>query len=113
MIDIKRPIVVIFIGYIIGIIWGLYTNKSIVLFYAFIYLMLNIWKIFKKKESRREFNIYSFKRYFRYIKIAISKQMILLLICISIISNMYYLYLENRHNNMYIEGKEVVERLCC
>ena len=74
MIIIKRPILVIVIGYIIGIIMGLYISKSIVplyIFMAIIYFIYEKLNSFKKKNLK--FKLLSFKRYFRYIKLVISK----------------------------------------
>ena len=49
----NRPIFIILIGYIIGIIWGLYFKMSIVFFYAMLlisYIIIN--KSYKKKKLK-------------------------------------------------------------
>ena len=67
---IKRPFLVVIIGYIIGILWGLYFKISIALFYfpiIAIYIFLKL-----KKNEEHSFKMFSFKRYFRYIKLFFS-----------------------------------------
>lgn len=84
----NRPIVAITIGYIIGIILGLYCKISIVLLYVFcfiIYLALI-------KPHTKKFKLISIRRYFRYIKILITKKVLFLIILISIISNTITFY---------------------
>ena len=58
---VKRPVLIAIIGYIIGIIMGLYFNFSIALFYIPIIVIY----IFKKtlKISKKEFKLISLKRY--------------------------------------------------
>lgn len=76
----KRPILIVVIGYIIGIIWGQYLYISIVPLYIFItilYLLKLI--VFNQK---RKFKIFSFHRYFRYIQLFLNVPIILIL-CIS------------------------------
>ena len=104
----KRPIFVATIGYIIGIIVGLYFKNSIVLLYlplVAIYFILN--KIIKHK---KEFKLFSFKRYYRYIKIFLSKKVIILIIIISIISNSIVLIKNTFYKNVYnaLSSKESI-----
>ena len=76
---VKRPVLIAIIGYIIGIIMGLYFNFSIALFYIPIIVIY----FFKKtlKISKKEFKLISLKRYFRYVKLnfLISKLLLFLL----------------------------------
>ena len=69
----KRPILVAIIGYIIGIIVGLYLHTSIVPFCVFI---IATYLIYKKsannKRKNQKLKLFSIKRYFRYIKILIN-----------------------------------------
>lgn len=98
----KRPILVITLGYIIGIIWGLYFKFSIVLLYislAIILLMRNI-KI-KYYPKKRVFKLFSIHRYFRYVKLLFSKKMILILVLSSIISNSIIIYKNYQYENLY------------
>ena len=93
----KRPIMVIAIGYIIGIIVGLYFNKSIVLFYALIVIAVLIKNRTKDINSyKKGIIVFSLKRYTRYIKLYINKTIIVTLIISSIISNSIIL-LKNKH----------------
>ena len=84
----KRPIVAITIGYIIGIILGLYCKISI----AFLYLLFFIIYLLVKKPHIKKFKLISLKRYFRYIKLLITKRVLFLIISFSIISNTVTLY---------------------
>ena len=62
----KRKILTITLGYIIGIIWGLYCKNTIALFY---FLVLAIYFIIRKikKEKIKKFKLFSLKRYSRYL----------------------------------------------
>ncbi len=119
----KRPIVVIVIGYMIGIIWGLYLNFSIVLLYILIailfyrkkprnsiisFLMILLKKGFKSKKNT-SFQLFSIHRYVRYIKLILTKQVIFLIIISSIISNTILLFQENQYENLYPEENISVE----
>ena len=63
----KRPILVAIIGYMIGIIWGLYLKVSIVPFSILVFATNILMKIFKIKRVRK-FKLLSFSRYKRYLK---------------------------------------------
>lgn len=121
--NLKRPIVVIVIGYIIGIIWGLYLNFSIVLFYILIAilfyiknqknsiisdLMIFLRKCFKSKKNI-SFQLFSIRRYCRYIKLILTKRVIFLIIISSMISNTILIFQENQYANLYPEGNIIVE----
>ncbi len=105
---IKRPIVVMVIGYIIGIIWGLYFNFSIVLLYILITLVCGL-KIYFKRKKYKKFKILSIYRYIRYIKLIFTKQVMFLIIISSIISNTVLIYQENQYENLYPEKNIKVE----
>ena len=84
----KRPILVAIIGYIIGIIVGLYLQISVVPFYIVIIAIYEIYKkFFIHKKLKQKLNLFSIKRYFRYIKIFINSKIIIVLIIVSTISN--------------------------
>ena len=51
----NRLIVTITLGYIIGIIWGLYFNINIVFFYAVMSIFLIVERFIKTKEHKRKF----------------------------------------------------------
>ena len=131
----KRPILVAIIGYIIGIIVGIYLNRSIFLFYIPIIAIYLIYRIFNKKNntifsrlkenklSRIKFNsikkktnsdkivknhskklkLFSFKRYFRYVKIFINSKIIFLIILSSIISNSIIIFQNKQYQKIYEE----------
>ena len=98
----KRPIVVAIIGYIIGIIVGLYLNTSIV---PFCILIIAIYIIYKTihKQKNKQFKLFSIKRYFRYIKIFINFKIIFLIITISIISNTIVLIQNQKYEKIQNE----------
>ena len=81
----ERPILIAVIGYMIGILWGLYFNFSVALLYIFIAAIYFILKTFL---SKNKWNILSPRRYFRYIKIFFNRKSIYLIIIISIITNL-------------------------
>lgn len=93
----NRPIVCITIGYIIGILWGLYFKTSIV----FLYLCMYIIYLIFHQEKKKKFKLISFKRYFRYIKIIITKNVFMIIIISSIISNIITISLNNKYENLY------------
>ncbi len=101
----NRPIFIIVIGYIIGIIWGLYLQISIVHFYFF---LLTIYIIIKLPYHKKKFRIFSIKRYFRYIKLIFKLNIIFTIIISSLISNIIIRYKDNKYDNLYkgIEGLE-------
>ena len=131
--NLKRPIVIIIIGYIIGIIWGLYLNFSIVLFYILIAflcytkivhfickMLYSIPSYFqeidlrkkKQKDQRKRktpFRLFSIYRYLRYIKFVFTKQVIFLIAISSIISNTIVLFQEKQYENLYPEENITVE----
>ena len=109
----KRPILIATIGYIIGIIVGLYFNKSIVLFYipiiaTYLYYMkakeasYNA-KILNKNNFQKvkKLKLFSIKRYIRYIKIYLNSKIIILLIISSIISNSIIIIQNRKYEDIY------------
>ena len=101
----NRLIVVITIGYIIGIIMGLYCKISIVFLYLCFFI---IYLLFKKPNSKK-FKLISFRRYFRYIKIFFTKKVFIIFFISSIISNTITIY-QNNKINVYLErhnGQEI------
>ena len=101
----NRPIISCVIGYITGIILGLYCKISIV----FLYLILLIIYLITYKQSKKEFKLISFKRYKRYIKIVFTKKVIKIIIISSIISNSIVLYQNYNYDNLYknLENQEL------
>ena len=121
--NIKRPIVVMVIGYIIGIIWGLYFHFSIVLLYiliAFLFyrknprnsimsFLISFFQNCFEDKKNISFQLFSIHRYIRYIKLIFTKQVIFLIIISSTISNTIFLFQENQYENLYPEGNITVE----
>ncbi len=97
-----RPILIVVIGYIIGIIWGLYFKFSIAFFYIF---MTTIYLIIKKlrpkaKIPSKKLKLFSIKRYLRYIKLILNSKVINTIIIFSIISNSIILVKENQRQKL-------------
>ena len=100
----ERPILIAVIGYMIGILWGLYFNFSVALFYIFIAAIYFILKTFLLKNK---WNILSPRRYFRYIKIFFNRKSIYLIIIISIVSNLIVNFQNEKYENVYNDGEEL------
>lgn len=100
----NRPIFVVVIGYIIGIIWGLYFKISIVPFYI---LLMAIYIIIKLPYLKKKFRILSIKRYFRYLKLIFKINIILTIIITSFISNLIIKYKESKYENVFKDGQEL------
>lgn len=96
----KRPILIAVIGYIIGIIVGLYFNKSIVLIYISIIALYFIYK-FCNKAKKEKFKLLSIKRYFRYIKIYLNSNVILIVIISSLVSNTIVIFQNKNYERIY------------
>ena len=121
--NLKRPIVVIVIGYIIGIIWGLYFHFSIVLLYILIAilfykknqknsimsLLFNFFRKCFKSKKNTSFQLFSIHRYVRYIKLIFTKQVICFMTISSIISNTILIFQEKKYENLYPEENIIVE----
>lgn len=88
----NRAIVTILLGYIIGILWGLYLNISIVFLYLIIFLI---------------FKIISFTRIFKYVKLLINTITIILIIISSLISNLILINQNKKYENLYRGINEV------
>ena len=102
-----RPILVATIGYIVGILWGLYLKINIILFYFFsigIYFLYK--KFFQSFLNKNKFQLVSFKRYSRYFKLIIRPAVISIFIIFSVISNYVVIFLETHYEKVYEkEGK--------
>ena len=94
----KRPILIAVIGYIIGIIWGIY-NKSIFPYCLAIIAIIFISNKFLK--SKNKFKLLSIKRYLRYLKIYFNKKTLILIFCMSLISNNIVLYNNKQYEKIY------------
>lgn len=89
----NRVILDIVIGYIIGILWGLYLNKiSIVLLYIIMFLIIKL---------------ISFTRIYKYIKLILKRITIILIIVSSLISNLILINQNNKYENLYMQIDDV------
>ena len=93
MIKIKRPVLIFAIGFLIGIIYGLYFEKSIA-FIIGIFLILYYLFLMKYK-CPYLLNMQ------RYLKVILSKTMIILFCISAIISNTYLIYSKKKYTNFY------------
>ena len=100
----KRQILIAVIGYILGILMGLYCKISIVLFYVLIFL---VYVVAKNKKRKNEFKLFSIRRYSRYVKILFNKSVLKIIIIFSIISNTIVLFENYKYENLYsnLDGK--------
>lgn len=86
----KRPILIALIGYIIGILWGLYLKTSIVLFCIIIIVSYKI--ITKRTQKPKNFLFYAkhkkkIRKAKKYIEAKSSKKAIILILCCAVVSN--------------------------
>ena len=97
----KRPILIVTIGYIIGIIVGLYFNQSIVFIYVPIVSIYLIKKFKINEGDIKKLKLFSIKRYIRYLKIYLNSKVIVILIISSIISNTIVLINNQKYEKIY------------
>lgn len=115
--DNDRLIVIITLGYVLGIIWGLYSKINIVLFYMLIIVIIMVIKSFKltllkkriikKQDKKRKFRFFSINKIFRYIKLIFNIKTIVIIILTSIISNVIITFSNNKYENLYSNLEEV------
>ncbi len=103
----ERPILIALIGYIIGILWGLYFSISIVFCYILCFAIYYIIKRNQKIHQTRKFRLISFRRYSRYIKLILPKKAIFILIVSSIIANGIVIFQNKKYDNAYPDGKDI------
>ena len=101
----NRLIVTITLGYIIGIIWGLYFKINIVLFYAIMYIFWVLVKLIKKPQ--RQFKFISIQKILRYIKLILNFKSIIIIILISTISNFIITNLNKKYEYLYSNLEDV------
>ena len=97
----NRPIVVATLGYIIGIIWGLYFKINIVLIYAIIAIILKVAKKIRKGKTKGKFKFISIQKILRYIKLILDLKSIIIIIIFSTISNFIVIQLNSKYENLY------------
>jgi len=103
----QRPILVAVIGYMIGILWGLYFRFSIVLCYILTLATYYILKIFFRQEKEHHFKLLSFRRYSRYLKLMINTKVIFIFIIFSSISNGIVLFQNDKYDHLYQDGETI------
>ena len=93
----KRPIAIILIGYIFGIIWGYTFKISILLFWLFFLCFLYLFKDYKLP-------------ILKILKKVFNKKIILVLVISSIISNLIVFFYNNKYDNLYkyVENTEII-----
>ena len=100
----KRLLVTVTFGYIIGIIYGLCFKKSIALFYIFLFFLIIISRnLFRGHEKICRIKV------FRYVKVLFKKPAILVMVIFSIVSNTYVFYINNEYNKFYDNVEEKIE----
>lgn len=118
----RRPILIAMIGYIIGILVGLYLKISIVPFCFLVIAIYKIKQIYKAKrdkieeendiksrknkkvkenKTRKKLKLLSPKRYIRYIRIYINSKIIFLILISSIISNSIIIIQNKKYEQIY------------
>ena len=118
----RRPILIAMIGYIIGILVGLYLKISIVPFCFLVIAIYKIKQIYKTKrdkieeendiksrknkkvkenKTRKKLKLLSLKRYIRYIRIYINSKIIFLILISSIISNSIIIIQNKKYEQIY------------
>ena len=93
MVKIKRPVLVFTIGFLIGIIYGLYFKKSIAFTYVGLLLFYSLQKAIKEKKTNNKL--------VKYLKVILNYKIVLLICVSSIISNTYLIYLNNKYEKVY------------
>lgn len=105
---IKRPILVAVIGYVLGIIEGLYLSFSVGLFYVPILVFWGVFYKFNKQNYKNNKNnklkLFSPKRYLRYFKLYLTPQAIVIILMFSTISNTVVLC----ENTKYINQRSLI-----
>lgn len=110
---IKRPIVIITLGAILGIILGQnikVTFLSSIIFFCGIIIFIEIVKSLKKEKRRGEHCSFVLRRYInRYLKIIFNKKILISFIIATIFFNIYTIILNNKYEKFYKEVNQEVE----
>lgn len=101
----ERKALIATIGYIIGIIWGLYCKSNIVFLYGIIIFIIYIVNYVRSKKHR--FKLISLSRYLKYLKVFINYETIILLIIFSLLSNIFVNIENRRYENLYKDGEQI------
>jgi len=98
---VQRPILIVVLGYIIGIIIGLYCKISIAFFYV---ALISIILLIKKYIIKNDYYIKQgskFNNLSRYYRLLIHKRLIMIFIIASIISNTITIYKNKSYESKY------------
>lgn len=90
----NRPILIITIGYITGIIWGLCFKINIILLYLFLSILYIIANILKSKKMK-------------HLKKILKSNIIILMMISSVISNIIVQKANFKYNNLYKDKEEL------
>ncbi len=94
----KRPVLIVTIGLIIGIIWGLYFNiTSFILCLLSVYFIYILLKLFYCPKHNKSF----IRKIIRIISVFINRKIISLFIIFALIGYFYIYYLEKDYKNIY------------
>lgn len=93
----KRPIIILLISYIIGILGGLYLKD--IIFFLFIFSLTCFYICIKNIN----------KKYFRFLRKFFRRYTAILIICSISLGYYYTNELENKYNNLYKEAEEIKE----
>jgi len=106
----KRKIIIILLGYVLGIIVELYFKKGIaliVLVSSFCICLIKYTKLSRKSIlRRREFG--NIKRFIKYLKLVLNLKIVCIFIISFLIGVIYTKYLNNKYDNLYV-GLETCE----
>ena len=108
MIKIKRPIIVITFGFIIGIIYGLYFKKSIAFVLLFIYFIYLILKLLNKKYELKKNKKHTRNIIKNYLKLFFNINIITIFFISSFISNTYIKFLNKRYEKVYLNSYNTI-----
>ena len=103
----QRLILVAVIGYILGILWGLYFTFSIVFCYIAILATYYMLKKFFKLQKKSDFKLLSFNRYRRYLKLFINAKVVFIFLFFSVLSNGIVLFQDNQYEHFYQDGEMI------
>ncbi len=101
----QRPILVALIGYMIGILWGLYFRFSMVLCYILILATYYIFRYFFRFQKKHKFKLFSFRRYCKYLKLIVDRKVIFIFMIFSIVSYKMVLFQNDKYDTLYQDGE--------
>lgn len=102
----NRILVIITIGYVLGILWELYTKKLALFFCYLLFILLLEYQLIWRKRNKREK-----KKYLLYLNSRITSYMLVLLAISFLLGFTYTNCLEKKYREKYngLEGRMKVE----